>query len=337
MNQKIRWGLMGAGGIINRWIRGAKQVGDMEIVAVASRTRESAQKMADQWDIPRVMTYEEMACSDDIDIVYIPVPHPGHRDLAIQAMNHGKHVLVEKPAAMNAREFKEMMACAKENGVFLMEAMWMRFFPILKEARDLIRQGVIGDVRCVQADFCFRADETYPPRLTEYAQGGGSLLDTGVYVLHFAHMIYGKYPEKLTGFASIDTDDWHLQVDEQTALIGQYDHGELAVLQSAIRTDMPQSGRVYGTRGSMTFPVFWKPTRVEIQTGDQLQVLEEPIPDNGSHLEDEGYQYEVAFVNDCLRKGIVDPEEFPQEVTLRILEQMDQLRASWGLVYDADK
>ena len=137
--EKIRWGLLGAGVIIDRWIKGAMQVEDMEIAAVASRTAESARHMAEKYGIPEVMSYGELLGRDDIDAVYVPVPHTAHKDLTIRALEAGKNVLVEKPAAVTAADFEEMAACAKKNGKFLMEAVWTRFFPLAGKLEEVLR------------------------------------------------------------------------------------------------------------------------------------------------------------------------------------------------------
>ncbi|MDO4522806.1 MAG: Gfo/Idh/MocA family oxidoreductase [Eubacteriales bacterium] len=333
MEKTIRWGIMGAGAVIHRWIKGALQAEDSEIVAIASRHKETAQAMAEVWDIPQVMTYDELLACPDIDIVYIAVPHVGHKELALRAMRAGKHVLLEKPATINAGEFRELMECAKEQQVFLMEAVWTRFFPIIKRALEEIKKGRIGEVRSVESSFAFRVAEDDDSRLVKLELAGGSLLDVGVYNLHFAHMIYGKSPVRVTGFASMDTDAHHYQVDEQAAYIGQYDKGELALMMSAIRTETPQSARIYGTEGYMELPIFWKPTRLEIVNGDKKEVIELPVAQKIEGLEDEGYQYEVRHVNGCIRKDLKESDVMPWQTTLEILTQMDQLRQEWGLVF----
>lgn len=248
MNRKIRWGLLGAGKILDRWMKGARQIEDMEIVAVASRTRENAAKMAEKFQIPEVLTYEEMLVRKDIDIVYIPVPHTAHMELAMKAMEAGKSVLVEKPAGINAQQWEKMTECAKKNQVFLMEAVWTRFFPIMKEIEAHLKD--IGDVRVVSTNFSFRNDEM-DSRLMDLSRAGGSLLDVGVYDLHFTKMILKKEPVLLSGVASMDTDEHHLQVDEQAAWIAQYDKGELGLMCSAVRTDMIDTAYIYGTKGHM--------------------------------------------------------------------------------------
>ncbi len=183
---------MGAGAVVQRWIKGAMQLEDIEIKAISSRSTASAKEVADKWNIPFTMTYDEMVECSDIDIVYIAVPHTAHRELALKAMNAGKNVLLEKPATINAEEFQELIACAKLNNVFLMEAVWTRFFPVIQKALSYIENGRIGEVRTIESNFSFRVADNDKSRLTDPLRGGGGLLDTGVYNLHFAHMVYNK-------------------------------------------------------------------------------------------------------------------------------------------------
>lgn len=333
---KIRWGLLGAGEIVNRWMKGVRNVEDMEIVAVSSRTVETARKIANEWNIPRVMTYEEMIHSDEIDIVYIPVPHTSHKELAIRAMTAGKNVLVEKPAAINAVEFKEMIDCARSNSVFFMEAVWTRFFPIINTAMDIIGQGKLGDIRMVESSFSFRIDDDNNSRLVDPNRAGGGLLDVGVYNLHFMQMIFQKAPVRITGLASIDTDSCHIMVDEQEAYIGQYDKGELAVMTSGIRTQTLDTARIYGTKGYMVMPTFWKPTKLEIVIGDKVETIESAVPQRVDGLMDEGFQFELEHVNQCLRDGLKESPLVPLETSLSVLQQCDKLREQWGIKYPCE-
>ena len=266
MNRKIRWGLLGAGNILDRWMKGACQIDDMEIVAVASRTRESAAKTAEKFQIPEVLTYEEMLSREDIDIVYIPVPHTAHMELAIKAMEAGKSVLVEKPAGINVHQWEKMTECAKKNQVFLMEAVWTRFFPLIKEIEAHLKD--IGDVRVVSTNFSFR-NEDMTSRLMDPNRAGGSLLDVGVYDLHFTKMILKKEPIFISGVASMDTDEHHLQVDEQAAWIAQYDKGELGLMCSSIRTDMIDTAYIYGTKRTYGDPTVLETMAVTTDSGRQ--------------------------------------------------------------------
>ncbi|MDE6882398.1 MAG: Gfo/Idh/MocA family oxidoreductase [Lachnospiraceae bacterium] len=334
---KIRWGLLGAGEILNRWMKGARQVEDMEIAAVASRSRERAYTMAQKFQIPEAMSYEEMLAREDIDVVYIPVPHTAHRELAVRAMEAGKGVLVEKPAAINAGEFQEMVDCAKRNHVFLMEAVWTKFFPLMQELETRIGEGGIGQVRIVQSNFAFRNEVDPASRLFDVNRAGGGLLDVGVYNLHFSRMILKKDPIHLIGKASMDTDEYHLLIDEQAAYIAQYDGGELAVMASGVRTGMLDTAWIYGTKGYITVPHFWKPTQMLVTVGDETWNVERRVSQKIAGMEDEGYQYEIAHVDQCIREGIIESPVVKWEDTLAVLKQCDSLRADWGIVYPQEE
>lgn len=335
MQRKIRWGLLGAGNILHRWMKGVRQVEDMEIAAVSSRTKERAQLMAETFQIPEALTYEELLAREDIDIVYIPVPHPAHKDLAIRAMNAGKAVLVEKPAGINARELDEMVACARKNGVFFMEAVWTRFFPLIEQLRPYFSEDGIGEVRAISTNFSYRTEDP-SSRLFDLERAGGGLLDTGVYNLHFNHMILQKNPVRLMGMASMNTDEMHLPVDEQAAYIAQYEKGELGMMCSAVRTDMIDTAYIYGTEGHMILPKFWKPTRAQIVIEEKTEVLECPVQQKVPGIEDEGYQYELRHVNACLRDGKKESPVMTWQASHDILAQCDELRRQWNLVYPAD-
>lgn len=330
----IRWGILGAGSILNRWIKGAMQVKDMEIAAVASRTMESAEAVAKQYGIPEATSYEELLSREEIDAVYIAVPHSVHKDLALQAMKAGKHVLVEKPAAVNAAEFEEMAACAEQQNVFLMEAVWSRFFPMAERICQCLEQGQIGQVRAIHSAFSFRAEpQDGSGRLFDPNRAGGGLLDVGVYNLHFADMILNKEPVRITGLASFDTDELHLKVDEQASYISLYDKGELAVMTSGIRTEMPDTACIYGTDGYLVVPHFWKPTQMEIHLGEKVYREERMVEQNVSGIQDEGFQYEIRHVNECIRNGRIESPVMTWKKSLSVLRQCDSLRREWNLRY----
>lgn len=330
----VRWGLLGAGKILDRWMKGALKAQNTEIYAVASRTRQTAEHMAGKWHIPRVMSYDEMIMCPDIDVVYIPVPHTEHKDLALRAMRAGKHVLVEKPACVTAADFEELTACAVQNRVFLMEAVWTRFFPAIAFTLEQIKNGMIGDVRMLQAGFSFRVEDTYQGRLTNPATAGGGLLDVGVYPLHLAHMVFGRAPVTVQGVCARDTDGMHLQVDEQAAFTALYDHGEIAMCNSGIRTETEDTAYIYGTEGYMVLPVFWKARHVILHKGGETRQFDFPVP-GGEETDaangDEGYQFEIDHVNECIRNGLTESPLMPWSATVTVLAQCDSLRRDWGL------
>jgi len=338
----IRWGLLGAGVILDRWMNGVKQVDGMEIVAIASRTVESARRMAEKYNIPDVCaSYEELVARDDIDIVYVPVPHPFHKRLAMMAMNAGKAVLCEKPAAVNGADFAEMAACAKKNNVFFMEAVWTRFFPLWEKVHEVIDSGEIGAVHMLKADLS-SSTAIYPDcptRLIDPNAAGGGLLDVGVYSLNFAGIITGKKPVKIMGMAAMDTDDKHITVDETNAYMLQYDDGVIAMLTGCIYTKMPENAAVYGSHGCIEIPDFYRPQIAKIThyLDGTVRTIESPVPQRVEGIVDEGYQFEVFHVNDCLRSGLKESPVVPHSATQEILNECDELRRQWGLKYPFEK
>ena len=155
----------------------------------------------------------------------------------------------------------------------------------------------------------------------------------GVYDLHFADMVFGKQPDAITGMASMDTDSLHLKVDEQNSFIARYDNGALAVMTSAVRTTMPDTAWLFGTEGSIEIPVFWKPQKMHLVTDTRDEWIEAPVSQTVEGIEDEGYQYEIRHVNDCIRSGLTQSPVMTWEKTGNVLTLCDQLRARWGLRY----
>jgi len=157
MTQKIRWGIVGIGGIAHNFANTLAILSDAELVAISSRTKESAEKFANEFNVPnRHVGVGAIAGEKDIDAVYIATPHLNHKDETISCLEGGKAVLCEKSFAMNTPEVIQMIDCAREKNLFLMEAMWMYFFPAMVKVREIIASGAIGEVRLVQAKFCFK-------------------------------------------------------------------------------------------------------------------------------------------------------------------------------------
>ena len=186
--KKIRFGIVGTGTIAHRFANAIKNVACAELAAVASRSEENAKKFGDEFGITyRFDSYEKMARSDVIDAAYIAVPHSGHIDCSCLMMNAGKHVLCEKPMAVNLAEAEEMFRCAESNNVMLMEAMWARLVPGTQKMLELVERGVLGDILAVEGKFCYTMDEDeMDHHVFKPEHGGGSLLDVGVYGLNFA-------------------------------------------------------------------------------------------------------------------------------------------------------
>lgn len=322
---RICWGICGPGIIANKFARCIRQVPEAELTAVASRNPDRARGFAQLHDIPLVFdSYEAMAADDRVDAVYVSTAHPFHLDCAKLFLKAGKAVLCEKPLCVNARQAEELIACAKENGVFLMEAMWTRFLPAIRQAQQLISDGVIGRVMGLEAHFCYASTPEEEAKLFDHTMAGGSLLDVGVYGLHLAAMILGGSPREVSALSHIkDGTDLHTQV------LLQYESGAIANISSATGLQKPEYACIYGTKGHMILPAFYGAQSLMLTADGETRRLD--IPSIG-----EGFEEEIAEVCRCIRAGLPESHLLPLSETLAILRLTDNIRSQIGLTYPMD-
>lgn len=327
MTDPIRWGILGTGSIAKQFARGLTSVDDARLVAVGSRAAETADAFGDEFDVAhRHATYEALVADDEVDAIYVSTPHPFHKDNSILCLTHGKAVLCEKPFTVNATEAAALIDVARQEKVFLMEAMWTRYLPAVVRLRELLAEGAIGQVRVVQADFGFRTGVNPAGRLFNLALGGGALLDVGIYSLSFAAMILGADPTQVVSTADIGETG----VDEQSAFLLRYEGGELAVLSCAVRTSTAVEVKIFGTDGSISVgSPFFKTESLTIKRGSDETREEYPLVGNG-------YNYEAMEVGNCLREGRKESAIMPLDETLALMQTLDKIRAPWGLTYPSD-
>ena len=324
---KVRFGIVGTGTIAHRFAEAIKNVPEAELVAVASRTSENAEKFGDEFNIPvRFTGYEKMAQSDLIDAAYIAVPHSGHIGCSCLMMRGGKHVICEKPMAVNTREAEEMFNCAKENNVLLMEAMWARLVPGTIKLLELVKNGVLGEIRGVEGKFCYTMDEDeMDHHVFKVENGGGSLLDVGVYGLNFASWYLGKAVESISA-----QSDFYNGTDSHTCAILKYKNGAIADLSSATLLRKPNEGYVYGTKGYAHVNRFYAPQEIELVLNDgKGEKIATPYKGNG-------FEEQIAHFCDCVNKGLKESPVVTPEQTLYITKQMDEIRKIVGVTYPQD-
>jgi len=324
MGRTCRWGVLGPGRIAGQFARGLAVLDDAELVAVGSRSQENANRFAEEFDVPRRhSSYAELAADPDVDAVYVATPHPAHVENAILCLEAGKAVLCEKPFAVNASQVERMIGVARERGVFLMEAMWTRFLPLLVQVRQWLADGTIGEVRMVKADFGFRSDLDPQGRLFNPELAGGALLDIGCYTISLASMVFGTQPDRIVSMTHLGETG----VDEQSAMIFGYPEGQLAILTCAVRTGIDQDARIYGTEGMIRLPAsWWRGTQATLMVGEEEQTVD--LPYDGT-----GYNCEAAEVMRCLEAGKLESAFMPLDESLAIMQTMDRVREQWGLTY----
>lgn len=330
MNKPVRWGILSTGHIAGRFAEALALLPDASLAAVGSRIQPDADRFAERFGAARAHgAYEALANDPDVDVIYIATPHTFHLENATLCMRAGKAVLCEKALTINAREAEEMVRVAREEGVFLMEAMIPRHVPLVRKALDWIAAGRIGDVRLVKASRCARGDFAPGARQLEPSLGGGALLDVGVYVISFASMIFGKVPVEAVGLAHIG--DWGS--DEQGAALLKYDQGEIADLSFALQTEGVHEAYILGTQGFIkVHEVFAHPTKISLHIGrKEVEVAEAPI------LGENALVYEAEEVMRCLREGLLESPRMPLDESVEIMRTMDRIRAPWGLTYANDQ
>lgn len=327
MADKIRWGILGTGVIARKFVTGLKVTPGAELAAVGSRAQATTDEFGDTFGVSRrYASYEALAQDPDVDVIYVSTPHPLHVANTLLCLNAGKAVLCEKPFALNAAETEQMITLARQKRLFLMEAMWTRFLPAVVKLRQLIAEGVIGEVRMIMADLGFRAEFDPAHRLFAPELGGGALLDVGIYPVSFASMILGA-PVEVTSLAHLGATG----VDEQSAILLRYQAGQLAVIAAAVRTDIPSEAIIMGTTGRIRVhaPIYC-PVRLTLSRPEQGdEIIDAPLEGNG-------YNYQALEVMNCLRAGKLESQIMPLDETLAIMKTMDKIRAPWGLKYPAE-
>ncbi len=322
----IRWGILGCGAIAAKFAQALRAVSGAELRSVASRDESKAREFANSYGAKKChLGYEGLASDPDVDVVYVATPHSFHKAHTVLCLNAGKHVLCEKPFAINRQEAQEMVEIAMRKELFLMEAMWTRFLPVTCKVREWLANGIVGDVRMITADFGFRADFDPHSRLFDLNLGGGSLLDVGVYTVAMASMVYKRKPSKIQTASHLGRTG----VDEQAAAILQYDRGELALLASAISVETANEARICGTAGTIHIPQFWRATTATF-IADKKKEIAFPFRANG-------FEYEIEEVLRCIEKGKTESDIMPISESLSIMETMDAIRAQWGFMYPTEK
>lgn len=318
----IKWGIAGPGIIAEKFAKAVKNVPESELYAVASRSPERGAEFAEKHGIENIFCgYEAMAKDPHVDAVYVSTPHPFHLPVARIFLENGKHVLCEKPLTVNEKEAKELTLIAKKKGVFLMEAMWTRFLPAVKEAVALAHSGAIGEIRSLSADFCYPLGIGEDDKLLDNTMAGGSLLDVGVYCLHFADLFLGRHPDKIFATGRVDGG-----VDLSADILLSYPSGATARLSSAMDHSKPASAYIFGSDGNIFIPDFYKARELYLRRGEEENHIE--LPPLG-----DGFEEEIIEVCQCIKEGKTESDSLPHSVSLELLKLTDTIRKQIGVIY----
>ena len=323
MSNKIRWGILGTGRMAHDFTKGLKELDDAELVAIGSRSMDSARQFAREFNVPNIHEgYENVAKDEDVDVIYIATPHNSHKDNSVLCLENGKAVLCEKPFTINAKEAESVIELARSKNIFLMEAMWTRYVPAIVRLRELLENQVIGNVQLMVAGGAFIPEFDPEFYLFDYQLGGGVLLDAGVYLISMASMVFGA-PRIILAMGQIGATG----VDEHDAVLLEHGNGAIANLYVSLRGKSSPDLTLIGDKGKIYVPApIFCPSRLVVTVDGQDEVIELPFAANG-------YQFEAMEVGRCLREGKTESEAMPLDETLQIMRTMDEARAQFGLRY----
>lgn len=315
----LRWGVLAPGGIAGDFVKTVLANTDQRVVAVASRSAERAERFAHEHGISRSYgAYQQLVDDPQVDIVYIAAPNSQHLPLALLAIAAGKHVLIEKPMAVDAPQARQIADAARAAGVFAMEAMWSRFLPQTDVIAQLLAGEALGELRVVTADFGADFSGLNGAPVFDPTLGGGVLRDIGIYPVWFAGFVLGS-PHRAQAFGQL-TDTG---VDGQAAVLLSYAGGAQALLHTTMFADTPTVASISGTRARIELrSPFLMPDGFAVISGDSRQ---EWTDDSGLRLRD-GLAWQTTAIAQCVADGLTESALHPLQTSIDILETLDDLR-----------
>lgn len=324
----IRWGVLAPGGIARDWAAALHARTDSRVVAAGSRSLERAQAFATTFGAERAHgSYEALVADPGVDAVYVASPHSHHHEHALLALGAGKPVLVEKAFTRNATEAAAVVEAARAHGLLAVEAMWTRFLPHVDVVRGCLQDGLLGDIRAVEADHGQLLYPDGPQRLADPALAGGALLDLAIYPISFAHLVMGAFTDiRATGtLASTGVD-----ASETVAVTGP--QGGIGTLSSTMLATTPCTASISGTAGRLEIDGrFYQPNTVRLldSEGRELDRYEPPVRDHG-------LAYEAAEFARLLAAGKTESDLLPLDETLRIMQALDEVRGQLGVHFPGE-
>lgn len=320
---KLKMGILAAGGIAGVMADTIRRMDQVELTAVGARNYDRAKAFADQYGFARAYgSYEELAGDPEIELIYIASPHSHHYEHIRLCLEHGKHVLCEKAFTVNERQAEEMFALAKEKGLLLTEAMWVRYMPMCRTLQEIIASGVIGEISTLTANLHYVIDQV--DRIVKPELAGGALLDVGVYALTFASVCFGDDVARITADAVL----FDSGVDAQSTYILTYRDGKTAVCTSGTAGLSDRMGILYGRKGYIVVKNINNFEAVEVYDEERNLISRVEAPEQIS-----GYEYEVEACLAAIRAGKTECDEMPHEVTLLMMKRMDMIREQLGIKY----
>ena len=323
LSKKIKWGIIGCGNIANKFASDLALINDAELAAVASRSIERAIEFAQKHNSEKAYkSYDELFLDANVHIVYIATPHTSHAELSIKAMEHGKHVLCEKPLALNKNEARAIIKTSQRLGKFFMEALWTRFNPSLTAIKKHIDNGDIGEIKFINVDFTFKTNKSLNSRVLDLNLGGGAVLDIGIYPAFLVYLLLGIPKEILAKSIFHEVT----KCDMQTSMIFHYDAAQ-AILYSGFASKSELVARISGSEGQIHLHNPWLVAQgYTVFKNNKERVFD--LPTSGI-----GFSHEIMECHDCLRTNKIESKTWSHQNSLDLISILDTVREQVGLKY----
>ena len=319
----IRWAIIGPGAIANAFAKEVNNTKNGVLSAVYGRNEKKVKDFCGKYNIDNYYTnIDEFVNSDKFDAVYIATPHNYHMEYAKKCIKAKKHVLCEKPFSCDYKSSKEVLELAKENNVFIMEALWTLFLPAIKQAKTWIEEGKIGEIKLITANFGFKSEEDINSRLYNPNLAGGALLDVGIYPILFSNYMMNDFPSEINAMAKFTKTN----VDETDTINLKYKEGALASLTCSIAAETDNTAIIYGEKGKIVIPTFWMTKEAYLHVGDKTEKYID-------EYEGAGYKHEIEEANNCIINKELESNIASHKVTLELAKVMDEVRNKIGLKY----
>ena len=320
-------GIIGAGRIVNIVVQALNALPQINCYAIASRDLARAQEYAQKYGFEKAYgSYEEMLQDPKVELVYIATPHSHHYEHMMMCIENGKPVVCEKAFTLNAEQARKVKAAANEKGVYVAEAIWPRYMPSRKMINDVIASGVIGKVNTLTANLSYKIDDK--ERIVTPELAGGALLDIGVYGINFAIMHFGWDVERVESSVKMT----EAGVDAMETITIFYKDGRMAVLTHSIYARSDRKGIIHGEKGYIVVENINNPGSISVFDDNDQLLAHYDVPEQIN-----GYEYEFIEAVECISAGKVESDSMPLEDSIFMMEVMDSLRNSWGLVYPQEQ
>jgi len=323
--QSFNWGVIGPGNIANTFAKAIASSKKGKILAVASRSPERAAEFSHTYNIEKTYSdYKQMLEDPEIDIVYIATPHNFHYQQVKMCLQAGKHVLVEKPCTVNAEQMQKLVELAKSKSLLLQEALWSRFMPCLSQLRQLLNEGIIGDIQYIQSDIGFAFQKREKSRLLKAELAGGSLLDLGIYSITVSQFFLQEHPDTVKAVGQLTEQ----QVDGHILANMRYPSGRYAQFTCSMLSQTSNTMRIVGTEGLVNLPAcFWDADSAFIYRDDKLiQTIDIPHPVNG-------FEYQIEESMRCIEQNMLCSDVMSHRDSIGVLRVMDDIRKQVGVNY----